>query len=502
MTESLATSAGRASPGAKRAFPKALFFACALLAVALAAGSRAAADPAPGGGEAAASRGGFLDRLVGAGAARWAASNDGDGAIEETCRNLAPYYGCTIDTIVVRDNEHTKPASILREMATKQGSCLDEKLVRRDAAYLRGLGYFAGVDLSAERTAPGSCRLIVSVTDRPGLFMRFPYPVVNYDFEKGLSYGFTWKLKNFRGNAEDLSFSAIRRQEKEQGAGFSWSNPWFAGRRIRLRADAGAYRRLEEPSDDDEEYIRETVSAGVGVGVPLSRSLVRQIWIKPSLSFEARISRRALPDEEGTVTPAYYRQNFIATGGELEFDSRSDRISPFDGTVARFRIRRFSSVHGLAESYIMYGTTNYFYLPVGRERSFIVAVRSDIREGSLPTFFDMRLGGVRDIRGYADETERGRVKLVGTVQYRSRFIGPKILRIPKIGEFDIAFNWTAFLDTGTLTSSVLDLDTSVFHSTVGFGIEMISPLRDIMRFELASDGTGKPAFYLTSGTDF
>ncbi|RJR27496.1 MAG: hypothetical protein C4574_06180 [Candidatus Latescibacterota bacterium] len=466
-------------------------------------GIAAAAVPRPGhSGERIGARLGLVERMFGAGSARSLAADGSDGGVEETCRNLAPYYGCSIDTIVVTGNTRTKSGAILREMATKRGSCLDEKLIRRDAAFLRGLGYFAEVNLDAEQSAPGACRLIVSVVDRPGLFMRFPYPVVNYDFEKGLSYGFTWKVKNFRGNAENLSLSAIRRQEKEQGAGFSWSNPWFAGRRVRLGVDAGAYRRMEEPGDANEEYVRERVFAGVGVGVPLSRNLVRQIWFKPSLAFEARDSRRMLPDGEGSIGTAYIRQNFLSTGGEIEYDSRSDRISPFDGAVARLRIRRLSSVHGLEESYIFYGASGYFYLPVGEERSFIVAVRSDVREGDLPTYYDMRLGGVGDVRGYSNDGERGRVKLVGTLQYRARFLGPRVFRLPKIGEFDIAMNWTGFFDTGTLTDSMLDIDTSVFHSTVGFGIEIISPLRDIMRLELASDGTGQPAFYLTAGTDF
>lgn len=263
-------------------------------------GIAAAAVPRPGhSGERIGARLGLVERMFGAGSARSLAADGSDGGVEETCRNLAPYYGCSIDTIVVTGNTRTKSGAILREMATKRGSCLDEKLIRRDAAFLRGLGYFAEVNLDAEQSAPGACRLIVSVVDRPGLFMRFPYPVVNYDFEKGLSYGFTWKVKNFRGNAENLSLSAIRRQEKEQGAGFSWSNPWFAGRRVRLGVDAGAYRRMEEPGDANEEYVRERVFAGVGVGVPLSRNLVRQIWFKPSLAFEARDSRRMLPTAKG-----------------------------------------------------------------------------------------------------------------------------------------------------------------------------------------------------------
>ena len=331
----------RAAFGEVRAFAEALFFMCILVDAAPRANARALADAAPeaGGGRFAA-RMGFLDRILAAGTARSSESNDGDGGIEETCRSLDPFYGCSIDTIIVRDNRHTKPASILREMATKQGDCLDERLVRRDAAYLRGLGYFTKVDMSAEQSTPGACRLVVSVVDRPGLFMRFPYPVVNYDFEKGISYGFAWKLKNFRGNAEDLSLSAVRRQDEEQGAGFSWSNPWFTGRRIRFGLDIGAYRRIEEPFEEDEDYIRERVSAGVGVGIPLSKSIVRQLRISPAVGYEARISRRTLADGAGNLETSYYRQNFLSTGGEIEFDSRSDRISPFDGVVAEVRAPR------------------------------------------------------------------------------------------------------------------------------------------------------------------
>lgn len=498
MEDSDAEKTPLGAAGRRRAFAKVLLAWC-IAAVRLESVPALAADPPPEGGRHSA-RAGLAERVFGAGGSRSIVPDAGDHGIEETCRRLDPFYGCPIDTIVIRGNTHTKAITITREMATKPGNLLDEKLIRRDAAYLRGIGYFAEVDIDAEPTVPGACRLVVSVVDRPGLFMRVPYPVVNYDFEKGVSYGFTWKVKNFRGNAEDLAISAIQRRTEERGAGFTWSNPWFGGRRVRLRADVSAYSRIEEPADRNEEYIREIVSAGVGVGVPLSRNLVRQVWFKPSVAYEARDSRRVLPGENGSA--AYYRQNFLSVGGEVEYDSRSDRTSPFDGAVGRFRARRFSSVHGPEEAYMVYGGAGFFYIPTGPERALIVALRADIREGDLASFYDMRIGGVRDVRGYSNDSERGRARVVGTLQYRARFLGPVILPIPKIGEFDIALNWTGFFDTGALMNSILDIDTSVFHSTLGFGVEIISPFRDIMRLEVASDGTGKPAVYLTAGTDF
>jgi outer membrane protein assembly factor BamA len=417
-------------------------------------------------------------------------------------KRLEPFYGCTIDTIIVSGNTHTKTVAILREMATKKGACLDERLIRRDSAFLRGLAYFAEVGIDAEPVDYGKCRIVVTVVDRPGLFMRVPYPVVNYDFEKGLSYGVNWKIKNFRGLAEDFSVSAMTRRDKENGAGFSWNIPWVMGRRVALQINAYTYKRIETPVDADDDYIKEQYTAETGLGVPLTRSLVRQLWLRTTLSFNGRDSRLTFTDSGGEISRGFYHQNFIAIGGELVYDSRADRISPFSGMLHQVHLKRYSSVSGPEQHYIFYGLSDRFYVPVGAERAFIIALDGDIREGNLPSYYLMKLGGVGDVRGFADDDLRGTVKLVGTLQYRTRLFGPRVFRLPKIGEFDVAMNGVVFLDSGSLMDSILDADTSPVHSTGGLGIEIISPFRDLIRLELASDGTGAPAFYMTAGASF
>ena len=418
-------------------------------------------------------------------------------------RNFEPFFGCTIDTIIVSGNTRTKAIAMLREMATKQGARLDERLVRRDGAYLRGLGYFADVTIAAESIAEGRCRLLITVVERPGLFMRIPYPVVNYDLEKGIDYGFTWKIKNFRGYSEDFGISAMRRHDVSQDANFYWNVPWFLGKRVRFRFDAFTYRRLEEPSDQNSEYIREQSVGSIGFGVPLTKSLVQQLWFKTSLSFEGRDSRLAIADTtNGQPGSALYHQNFLAAGAELEYDSRSNRISPFSGMVHRFRIRRYTSVEGPDQSYVFYAFSNYFYVPVGTERSFIVALDGDIREGDLASFYEMQLGGWRDLRGFTDGDLRGTAKVVGTVQYRMRLIKPHVFKLPKIGNFDFALNGVLFVDNGALMDSILDFGKTTIHTTGGLGVEILSPLRDLIRLEIASDGTGQPTFYMAAGSDF
>ncbi|MDD4856627.1 MAG: BamA/TamA family outer membrane protein [Candidatus Krumholzibacteria bacterium] len=449
----------------------------------------------------AATRLSWFDRMPwGSGGGKSSAETCAD--LDRQCARLEPFYGCTVDTIVVSGNTHTKTVTILREMATKQGARLEERLIRRDASFLRGLAYFAEVGIEAESVEDGKCRIMVTVVDRPGLFMRVPYPVVNYDFEKGLSYGVNWKIKNFRGLAEDLSVTAMARRDKEDGAGFSWNIPWVMGRRVALRFNAYAYKRIEVPVDTDEDYIKEQYAVETGLGVPITRSLVRQLWFRTTLSFEGRDSRLTFNDELGDISRGLSHQNFVAVGAELSYDSRADRISPFSGMLHRARLKRYSSVSGPEQHYIFYGFSDYFYVPVGVERSFIIALDGDIREGNLPSYYLMKLGGVGDVRGFSDNDLRGTVKLVGSLQYRARLFGPHVFRLPKIGEFDVAMNGVAFFDNGSLMDSILDANTSTVYSTGGLGIEIISPFRDLIRLEMASDGTGKPAFYMTAGASF
>jgi outer membrane protein assembly factor BamA len=439
--------------------------------------------------------GGFSPSLL----ASPSASAAPDAHWRKVSTRLEPYYGHIVDSIIVRGNSHTQRITIIREMTTREGERLEERLLQRDMSFLRGMGYFSDVDVSAERTSSGHCAITIYIAERPGLFMRFPYPVVNYDFEKGISYGVRWRVKNFRGLGEELRITALKRRDKEHGGDIGWRVPWLMGRRLQTSLNLFAYRRLEEPESDD--FIKERNGASAYLGVPLTSSLLRQLWISTTISVEGRDSRLTCT-RDGTTTNEMYRQNLLALGLELSFDSRDNRISPWAGFMSRFRAVRFTSIYGLEQEYIFYYTAQHLYVPVSSLGTIIFALQGDVREGDLPAFFEMGIGGASDLRGYPDNDRRGRAKILGSVQLRRPIYGPRVFNIPYIGKFDLALNGVAFVDTGTLTETVRDLDDSRFDVTGGIGIEVISPIQDIVRFEVAADGEGHAAIYFTSGTRF
>ena len=436
---------------------------------------------------------------------KWGLSSGGPSAADvdaewhRMAERLEPYFGQIVDTIAVYGNDRTKRRTIVREMATKRGEALEPELIRRDASYLRGMGYFSDVDISASRAAPGRCRVEVHIVERPGLFMKYPYPVVNYDFEDGLSYGLRWRIKNFRGRGEELRIHALKRRDKEHGASVSWRVPWFTGRRLQMSSSLFTYRRLEEPESDD--FIKDRHGISAYFGFPLTSSLVRQLWLGTTLSFEARSSRLTCV-REGSLSQDLYRQNLLATGLEMIYDSRDNRVSAWKGMYTRLRAIRFTSIHGLEQSYIFYFAANYFYIPVGSLGTLILALEGDVREGDLPSFFEMGIGGTYDLRGYPENDRKGRAKVMGTLQFRRPVYGPRVFDIPYVGKFDLALNAVAFIDNAALMDCISDFTDSRYDTTGGIGIEVISPIQDLVRFEVAADMEGHAAYYISSGTRF
>jgi len=414
-------------------------------------------------------------------------------------KEVRPHSGSVVDSIVIEGNTHTRPRTILREMATKEGDRLDEQVIYRDHSYLRGLGYFSDVDIAVEETAPGRVIVRVKVIDRPDLFMKYPYPVVNYDFDRGVSYGFRWKVKNFQGTGQELFAGFEKRRDREHGSSVSWNFPWIGDYRLRLNVHGFEWRRLDEPVRDD--FIKERYGGGFSFGLPLTRNLIRQVWISPAISLESRESRLC-PGSVPNTGGDYYRQTYLSTGLTLTYDSRDNLISPFSGTFAGASMRRFTSVDGLEQQYSFMSLGAHFYLPVGSLGSLIIAADAHNRDGDVPFFYRIGIGGDSDLRGFDGEGMRGTSRVIGTLQLRRRIFGPNLYDIPWVGKFDLSVNAVAFVDNGALMDSFDEFADSRILTTSGFGLEFMSPIHDMMRMELAFSEGGSPVLYIATGNRF
>jgi len=409
------------------------------------------------------------------------------------------FAGEMIDTVVVLGNERTMRKAIIQEMASKRGEGVDPDLIERDSSYLMGLGFFSSVDICVEKISKGGCRVIVSVKERPNLFMKYPFPVIDYDFKAGIRYGIRWRVKNFRGLGEDLSISFKKRRDREHGGGASWYIPWVYGKRMRLSLAFFNYRRLDEPGEED--FVKEQDGIRASFGLPLSSDLVNQIWMAPLFSMEERRSRLSIPGNSNSPKGVYFRQNLLTLGFALMFDSRNTWIVPTKGIYARFNLNYVFPIRGLEQEYSFCSFSGSRYTTFSNLGTLILAIRANNYEGYLPSFYKMGLGGGSDLRGYRDDF-RGSSKVLGTVQWRKTVYGPRVFDIPRVGRCDLRINFIAFVDSGALENGFEHFNRSIFYSTIGGGIEVLSPIQDIVKFEVATDRHGYSEFYLTSGTRF
>lgn len=418
---------------------------------------------------------------------------------EDIEERLGPFLDSIIDTIIVTGNRYTHRKTIIREMATRQGERLDRDLIFRDDSYLRGLGFFSQVEITAEQADEGKCLVRVLVEERPGLFMKYPFPMINYRIDEGVSYGFRWRIRNFRGVGEEILMTYEERSGKERGGGATWYAPWVGGMRLRLYVNLFGYYRLEKPEIDD--YIKQRSGGRVGIGIPLTSNMVRQIWFRPEFSVESRYSRMSIPGNINAPAGIFFRQFLMSYGAGLTVDSRDNNIAPMRGQLTSLKINRYITAHGHDQQYTFYRFISNHYFPLPRIGTIILASSADNRDGDLPSFFWMKLGGKNDLRGYGDDMQ-GRSKLINSIQWRKKIYGPRLYRIPWVGAFDLAVNAVAFIDNGALMESFDELSNARFHTSGGFGLEVLSPVQDLIRIEAAFSEGNAPTYYVTSNSRF
>jgi len=141
-------------------------------------------------------------------------------------------------------------------------------------------------------------------------------------------------------------------------------------------------------------------------------------------------------------------------------------------------------------------------VPFDKYGTLIMGISVDDREGDLPSYYRMKLGGKTDLRGFSNNDVSGLFKVTESLQWRKRIYGPELFKLPVIGKFDFAVNAVTFVDNGSVVENLPDLEYARFYSSCGFGFEVISPIQNIMRFEAAFSQGNAPSFYVTSRTRF
>jgi outer membrane protein insertion porin family len=243
-----------------------------------------------------------------------------------------------VERINIRGNSRTRDYVIRREFDLAEGDAYNQALINRAERRLNRLGFFKSVRITSE---PGSSpdRLIVNVDveDQPtGEFSISG----GYSSADGFIAEFSVAEKNLFGRGYYVKIGTTQ-GERTSGYDLSFTDPYFAGRRIAAGFDL--YQK-ERNSSDFTSYDLETVGGALRLGFPITDPLTfgvnYQLYSRDiGLSSELTDGIDAGDNEEASVALKQAEGETLTSqiGYSFVYNSLDSVQNPKDGIRAEFR---------------------------------------------------------------------------------------------------------------------------------------------------------------------
>ena len=245
-----------------------------------------------------------------------------------------------VERINIRGNTRTRDYVIRREFDLAEGDAYNQALINRAERRLNRLGYFQSVRVSTE---PGSSpdRVIVNVdvADQPtGEFAISG----GYSSPDGLIGEVSLAEKNLLGRGYYVKVGTTQ-GERTRGYDFSFTDPYFAGRRIAAGFDL--YQKTRD-SSSTSSYDLETVGGALRLGFPITEPLtfgVNYQLYSRDISDVPDDASIALQEAEGETLTSLIGYSFV-------YNTLDNVQNPRDGIRAEFR-QDFAGLGGNSEFY-------------------------------------------------------------------------------------------------------------------------------------------------------
>ena len=405
--------------------------------------------------------------------------------------------GVPVVEIRLLGNEHTRDATILRELYLLPGEPYDSKVMARDLNFLAGLSLFASVKVELLPEGHGLV-LVLHLIERGEIRWGLVYPVG--DIEDGeIQAGLVYRNRSLFGGRESLWLEGSAGRETHLE--LRLARPWLGSRPLEHWLE---YVRVER--DDESELLVQRVGFGLWHSLnrrrPIeSRILLRLIWGERSFRLDGA------REEE--------RQNSVAVG--YSRDTRDSYLQPRGGGLFFLQGTYHGPLIGssveLAQAHLW--LRRYRELGLGLTGAF--ALESSSQWGALFYQGYSSLGGIDSVRGYgprsvwggyeeaAGEGPRGRNHVAVHLELRRVLFERFTFTLPWLGVMDVQGEGVLFADGGQLWSGDSPLIPSgggIGVAGYGTGLRIFTPVGDVLRVEVALNDHGAPRAHLGSGLRF
>jgi outer membrane protein assembly factor BamA len=398
--------------------------------------------------------------------------------------------------VSVFGNDHTNNELLLNVFGLRTGNRytrveIDEGLERIET--------LSGIKSAYTRTVRNEgddgIHLIIVVTEEDTRSIK---PLVMRPFSNKIAFGAVFEESNFRGWNERLRFSALFRGSTILTG--SWRKPYFLGNPVLGIGARARYRYYSYPFpdfqdlfvDDDISWLEAAASFNVHPTDYLTISL------SPGVD-RIRLADSMLVGQGNDDIPPAPSGTFATFETRIEIDRLDREFYPRNG----LKITAFRKDYGVLQSdaemkNFYYRFRGLFFLNLGRAL-LSLDTRAMFVHGRTPIILVQHLGGVSSIRGYD----------FGVLSGDNRILGRTELRIPlnfddidDLGNPMILVDFNIFLDSGACWRRGESLDTDLFHSGFGFGLNFIPVENGLIKIGYAWRLETSGTFYFDVGTMF
>lgn len=401
-------------------------------------------------------------------------------------------YGMVIDSISVTGNEKTTSMALLREMESRVGTRLDKTKLARDHRYLSDMSSVATVSVEVYPIREGHCGLTLHVTERPVVFLKLVYPVVEYDFNnERFRFGMRVNDRNFRGRLESLSLAYTRNSEGDDHAGAGWTTDWIGWRHIGLGAWVSYFHRGGAPS---ELSIVEQTRVSTAVSLPLTDSRIAFARLIGGLMFaKNRLAAVNRPNEDELL---------ISPSLGFSFDTRDSPLRPTSGGLFFIDLQSNRVINGNGSTY--YLVRNDIRLFRSLFPSTVLALNSNLSHqfGRFPGYIRFGMGGSGTLRGHPDGIFEGNHRWIQSLELRVTPFPTWVFSVPYAKIVDVTVSGVIFADGGITWDNEQDFSPNLWQLGYGFGVRIYSPFQDVVRLDVGFNRSGNAVFYFSTGIRF
>ena len=396
-----------------------------------------------------------------------------------------------VQSIQIIGNQYTKDHIILREIQHPIPGDFNQNVVQEDRDRIYNLGLFSTVDISEKDSL-----YTITVVET---FRFIPFPLIDYDEGKGLSYGGGVAYKNFRGLNEKLFFGMIFGQERTWFLDFR--DPWIAGDHISI--NLGIYDFFS----DGKVYAYEYQEKGGYAGIGFYRGDRNKYDLKMGVETISLNSVGVTLDDRWALGTYFFDYHYFYTVLNYQYDTRDVFVDPTKGQHLILHLKPRIGLEN-THNYYQFNFDHTYYYQISQDfRNPVLSIKSSLFTQKLehiPPFSYVYIGGEDYVRGYSPipwenpDPIRNRIEGVHAF-YESIQLQHTLFPRVDYGGIELGIDVVYFFDVGVSSKNLNSIDLKNGIVGYGFGLRFFASGAGVIGIDIGFNPYGTYFIHPTVG---